>query len=174
MIARVLIVFLLFAARPVLSQSFGDSPFYKLNQQGSGSGAPFRWGPPDTRANGTSTNITMSVDFGFGTWREEMIVDGDSGKQILHWYAQFDRLNVTFGYDLLLEPIHGTKKIKCTFNTLTEPRRGFLRNNGSYLVPLPGPLTPLIITDGDTIAIRMFPQKPTDAPFTQYLHVRLD
>ena len=133
----------------------------------------FRWGPPDTRANGTSTNITMSVDFGFGTWTEEMIVDGDSGKQILHWYAQFDRLNVTFGYDLLLEPIDGTKKIRCTFKTLTEPSRGFVRNNGSYLVPLPGPLTPLIITDGDTIAIRMFPQKSTEAPFTQYLHVRL-
>jgi hypothetical protein len=165
-------VVLLFLASPLLgsAQPYIDTPFYKLSG-GSPAGAAARWSGSPTFANGTTTEITMFVNHS-GGWDEGMQVDGKPGAQVLHWFAAFYKPHATFGYDLLLEPLSRTTKIRCTFSAMTEPEHGFqLRDTSSSMVPLPEPLTPLVIESGDTISIRFSPEGVPDKPFVQYLKI---
>ena len=69
-----------------------------------------------------------------------------------------NHLNVTFGYDLLVEPVEGTDKIKCTFSALTDPSGyAWSRNKGVVPVALPADLAPLVIKSGDAISITTLP-----------------
>jgi hypothetical protein len=95
-----------------------------------------------------------------GGWSLDADVDGSKPAELFHFYLQYDRLNVVFGYDLLVEPVEGTDKIKCTFSAFTNPRgwTGF-RNREKEIVPvaLPADLTPLVVRSGDVISIPTLP-----------------
>lgn len=155
-----------------VGQSYQNAPFYQLAKQPP-AGVIFRWGGRPTEANGISTQIVMSVH-PTGGWEEGMRVDGQPGAQVLHWYAAFYKPHATFGYNLLLEPIPGSTRIRCTFSTMTEPEGGFgLRDTSSSLVQLPEPLTPLIVESGDTVSVSFLPEPTLEKTFVQSLTITL-
>jgi hypothetical protein len=159
-------------AQTAIAQSYVNSPLYQLGERG-GPGLHRRWSGPPTDANGTTTTISMSGDVGATGGNEEgMRVEGAPGSQILHWFVSFYRPRVTFGYDLFLEPVVGTNKIRCTFRTLTDPEN-WSRDKSSQLVPLPEPLTPVEIEDGATLSISFLPEGDPKRVFVQQLRITL-
>jgi hypothetical protein len=148
------------------SQSYADSPLYKPH--GS------------IKANGVVIDLFESVSTsapGFekiAGWSLAQRVDGTKPAQIFHFYIQFENLGVTFGYNLLAEPVAGTDRIKCTFSSLTDPPGyGWPRNKGIDPVTLSADLTPLVTTSGDTISITMLPLGQGKVALIQYLQLTL-
>jgi hypothetical protein len=158
--------------RTAVAQNYVNSPLYQLGERG-GPNVHTRWSGPPTDANGTTTIISMSGDVGATGGNEEgMRVDGAPGSQILHWFVSFYRPQVTFGYDLFLEPVVGTNKIRCTFRTLTDPEN-WSRDKSSQLVQLPELLTPVEIEDGATLSISFLPEGDPKRVFVQQLRITL-
>jgi len=75
-------------------------------------------------------------------WSQESWVDRNKPAHTFHFYIQYEQLNVAFGYDLLVEPVEGTDKIKCTFSALTDPEIGW--HNKNVVAPLLSQLTSLL------------------------------
>ena len=148
------------------SQSYADSPFYKATSAIPSTARVEGYEHGGIRANGVVIDLSESEPSpspGFdeiGGWSLDADIDGSKPAELFHFYLQYDRLNVVFGYDLLVEPVEGTDKIKCTFSAFTNPRgwTGF-RNREKEIVPvaLPADLTPLVVRSGDVISIPTLP-----------------
>jgi hypothetical protein len=146
------------------SQSYADSPFYRLAPAIPSTAHVEGWSHGSTKANGVVIDLSESVpstspDFdeirgwSLGSWTDE-----NTPPHTFHFYIQYDHLNVTFGYDLLVEPVGGTDKIKCTFSALTDPENRLkLRNKDIPPVALPPDLTPIVIKSGDAISFTTLP-----------------
>jgi hypothetical protein len=84
----------------------------------------------DIKANGVVIDLSellpsASPDFDeISGWSVEAWVDRNNPAHTFHFYIQYDHLNpvVVFGYDLLVEPVKGTDKIKCTSAPSPIPR----------------------------------------------------
>jgi hypothetical protein len=159
------------------SQNYADSPFYKRSEPVPATALA---GGQGMRANGVVIDLSESVPSsapGFEKirgWSVGHRVDGTKPAQIFHFYIQYDKRNTTFGYDLLVEPVEGTDKIKCTFSSLTDPPGSeWMRNKGIVPIALSADLTPLVIKSGDTISIKMLPLGQNEFAVIQYLQLRL-
>jgi hypothetical protein len=147
-------------------QSYVDSPFYKPASAIPSTARVEGYEHGGIKANGVVIDLSESEPSpspGFdeiGGWSLDADVDGSKPAELFHFYLQYDRLNVAFGYDLLAEPVEGTDKIKCTFSAFTNPRgwTGF-RDREKEIVPvaLPSDLTPLVVRSGDVISIPTLP-----------------
>jgi len=104
-------------------------------------------------------------------WSVQARVDGSKPTQTFHFYIQYDRLNVVFGYDLLAEPVEGTDKIKCSFSALTDAETGWQHNKQVVPVALPADLTPLVIKSGDAISITTLPLGQGKIAVVHYLRL---
>jgi hypothetical protein len=162
------------------SQSYSDSPFYKRSEPVPATAHVQVWRHGSIRANGVVIDLSESVPSsapGFEKirgWSVGHRVDGTKPAQIFHFYIQYDKRNTTFGYDLLVEPVEGTDKIKCTFSSLTDPPGyEWIRNKGIVPVALSADLTPLVIKSGDTISIKMLPLGQNEIAVIQYLQLKL-
>jgi hypothetical protein len=140
------------------------------------------WSHGSIKANGVVIDLSDSVpssspDFdeirgwSLGSW-----VDRNTLANTFHFYIRYDHLNVVFGYDLLVEPVEGTDKIKCTFSALTDPEnRLTLRNEDVAPVALPADLTPVVIKSGDAISFTTLPLGPGKIAVVHYLRLtRID
>ncbi len=142
-------------------QSYARSPFYSpvsaIPSTAHGEGYH------GIKANGVVIDLSESVpgsspDFGeIAGWSAAANVDGSKPAELFHFCIQYDRLNVTFAYDLLVEPVEGTDKIKCTFSAFTDPRGQMHSNKDIVPVALPADLTPLVVRSGDVISIPTLP-----------------
>ncbi|WP_348262439.1 hypothetical protein P8935_21905 [Telmatobacter sp. DSM 110680] len=147
-------------------QSYAHSPFYMTTSSVPLTAHVEGFAHGDIKANGVVIDLSESVpssspDFdeirgwSVGTW-----VDRNNPTHTFHFYIQYDRMNpvVVFGYDLLVEPVKGTDKIKCTFSALTDPEnRLTLRNKDVAPVALSADLSPVLIKSGDVISIKTLP-----------------
>jgi hypothetical protein len=136
------------------------------------------WAHGSIKPNGIVVDLSDSVprsspDFDeIRGWSLGSRVDGNKPAQIFHFYIQYDHLNVIFGYDLLVERIEGTDKIKCTFSALTDPSdNAWLRNKGVTPVALPTDLTPFVIKSGDAISITTLPLGQGKIAMVHYLRL---
>jgi hypothetical protein len=143
-------------------QSYG-SPFYRPTSSIPSTALIEGWAPGSTKANSIHIDLyfsppSSSPDFDeIAGWSEGSWVDRNKPVQIFHFYIQYDQLNVTFGYDLLAEPVEGTDKIKCTFSALTDPDITWQRNKDITPVAVPADLSPVVIKSGDAISITDLP-----------------
>jgi hypothetical protein len=107
--------------------------------------------------------------------------DRSTPEHIFHYFRQYDKLNAVFGYDLHVEPIQGTDRIRCTFTALSDPvdeppnnlqklGLGF-RKKDIPVVALPGNLSPFEIKSGDAISITTLPRGPGKIAVVQYLRL---
>src|ERR1035437_6341807 len=126
-------------------QSYADSPFYKTTTAVPSTARVEGYEHGSIKANGVVIDLSESVpssspDFDeIRGWSVGAWVDRNNPAHTFHFYIQYDRLNpvVVFGYDLLVEPVKGTDKIKCTFSALTDPEnRMTVRNKDVVPVAL--------------------------------------
>jgi hypothetical protein len=144
-------------------QSYASSSFYSpVSAIPSGTHIE-GYAPGSLKANDVVIDLSESVpgsspDFGeIAGWSVGADTDGNKPAQLLHFYIQYDHLNIAFAYDLLAEPIAGTDRIKCTFSAFTDPQ-GRMHNNKEIIpVALPAALTPLVVRSGDVISIPTLP-----------------
>jgi hypothetical protein len=131
-------------------------------------------------ANGVTIDLSRwepesSPDFArIAGWSVATDVDGSKGRQILHYYTQYDHMNpvVVFGYDLLVQPVEGTDQIRCTFSPVTDPTGDWWRRNKEIApVALPNDLTPVVIHSGDVLAIKTLPLGPGKIAAVHYLRL---
>jgi hypothetical protein len=162
------------------SQSYGDSPFYKPSAPVPSTAHVQGWSHGSIKANGVVIDLSEVVSEaapGFekiAGWSVAQRVDGTKPNQIFHFYIQYDNLDVTFGYDLLAEPVEGTGRIKCTFRSLTDPPGyGWPRNKAIAPVVLSSDLTPLVINSGDFMSIKLFPLGQDKVAVIEYLQLTL-
>jgi hypothetical protein len=148
------------------SQSYADSPFYKPTSVIPSTAHVEGWQHGSIKANGVVIDLSESVSSsspGFDEirgWSVGSWVDRNNPAHTFHFYIQYDHMNpvVVFGYDLLVEPVTGTDKIKCTFSALTDPEnRLALRNKDIAPVALSADLSPVVIKSGDAISITTLP-----------------
>lgn len=147
-------------------QSYADSPFYRTTTAVPSTAHVEGYEHGSIKANGVVIDLSESVpssspDFDeIRGWSEGAWVDRSIPAHTFHFYIQYDHLNpvVVFGYDLLVEPVKGTDKIKCTFSTLTDPEnRLTLRNKHVAPVALSTDPSPFVIKSGDAISITTLP-----------------
>lgn len=144
-------------------QSYADSPFYRPISALPSTARVEGWSLGSTKANGVLIDLFESVtssspDFDeIRGWSVHSWVDRNRPDHIFHYFLQYDRLNVVFGYDLRVEPVQGTDKIMCTFRALSDPEIDWHRNKDIPVVALPPDLTPLVIKSGDAISIATLP-----------------
>jgi peroxiredoxin len=145
-------------------QSYVDSPFYRPTSAIPSTAHVEGYSHGSLRANGIVIDLSESVpssspDFDeIRGWSVQGRIDGIKPAQTFHFYIQYNRLNVVFGYDLLAEPLEGTDKIKCSFSALTDPPDNARHHNKEIApVALPADLTPLVIKSGDAISITTLP-----------------
>src|SRR5215471_15469944 len=106
-------------------QSYADSPSFRSISAVPSTARVEGWAHGTIKANGIVIDLSNSApvsspDFDeIRGWSAASRVDGKKPAQIFHFYIEYGHLNVIFGYDLLVEPIDGTDKIKCTFSALT-------------------------------------------------------
>jgi hypothetical protein len=162
------------------SQSYADSPFYKPSDPAPATAHVQGWQHGSIKANGVVIDLSELVSKSapgyeeIRGWSVAQRVDGTKPTQIFHFYIQYDNLDVTFGYDLLAEPVEGTERIKCTFRSLTDPPGyGWPRNKAVDPVALSSDLTPLVINSGDTISIKLFPLGQDKVAVIEYLQLTL-
>jgi hypothetical protein len=163
------------------SQSYADSPFYKPSAPVPATAHVQGWSHGSIKANGVVIDLSELVSAsapGFEEirgWSVASHVDGTKPAQIFHFYIQYDSVDVTFGYDLLAEPVEGTERIKCTFTSLTDPPfvNWWPRNKAIDPVALSSDLTPLVINSGDTISIKLFPLGQDKVAVIEYLQLTL-
>jgi hypothetical protein len=174
---KYLLVFVL--SIPMLShcQSYADSPFYRAISALPSTASVEGWSHGSTSANGVVIDLSESVptsspDFDkIRGWSVQSWTDRNSPAHIYHYLLQYDQLNVAFGYDLLVEPIAGTDKIKCTFSALTDPEIDWHRNKDIPVVSLPDDLTPVVIKSGDVLSITTLPLGPGKIAVVHYLRL---
>jgi len=158
-------------------QSYADSPFYGKVPAIPSTAHVEGYSHGSIKANGVVIDLSESVPYSsrdfdeIRGWSVAASVDGSKPAQTFHFYIQYDRLNVTFGYDLLVEPVEGTEMIKCTFSSLTDPEVGWRRNKDVAPVSLPADLTPLVIKSGDAISITTLPLGPGKIASVHYLQL---
>lgn len=108
-------------------QSYADSPFYKPISAIPSAAHVEGWSHGSIKANGIVIDLSEWVPSSssdldeFRGWSVNSWVDRHKPAHIFHYYVQYDRLNLVFGYDLHVEPVRGTDEIRCTFSALTDP-----------------------------------------------------
>ncbi len=147
-------------------QEYARSPFYSPAADIPSTARVEGYEHGGFKANGVGIDLSESApesspDFEkIAGWSIAADVDGSKPAQLFQFYIQYDRLKVTFGYDLLVEPIEGTDRIRCTFSALTDPQGWTrFRDGEKEIVPvaLPADLTPLVVRFGDVISIPTLP-----------------
>src|SRR5258707_13834691 len=104
-----------------MCQSYADSTFYRTTSAIPLTAHVEGWQHGSTQANGVAIDLSESVpssspDFDeIQGWSVHSWVDKQGPTHLYHYFLQYDQLHVVFGYDLLVEPVNGTDKIKCTF-----------------------------------------------------------
>ena len=157
-------------------QNYPNSPFYLLTSSIPSTAHVEGYSHGSIKANGIVIDLSESVPWSspdideIRGWSVAAGVDGNRPAQLFHFYIQYDHLNVTFGYDLLAQPIEGTDKIKCTFSAFTDPPYSH-RNKDIFPVNLPTDLTPLVIKSGDAISITTLPLGEGKISVVHYLRV---
>ena len=164
------------------SQSYADSPFYRATSAVPTTAHVEGWQHGSIKTNGVVIDLSESVpsslpDFDkIRGWSVGSWVDRNNPAHPFHFYIQYDRMNpvVVFGYDLLIEPIEGTDKIKCTFSALTDPENGLSdRNKDIAPVALSTDLSPIVIKSGDAISITTLPLGEDKIAAVHYLRLTL-
>lgn len=165
-------------------QSYADSPFYRPTSAVPSAAHVEGWQHGSIKANGVVIDLSESVpssspDFDeIRGWSVGSWVDKNNPAHTFHFYIQYDHMNpvVIFGYDLLVEPVKGTDKIKCTFSALSDPENRLpLRNKDVAPVPLPADLSPVVIKSGDAISITTLPLGQGKIASVHYLRLtRID
>ncbi len=165
-------------------QSYADSPFYRTTSAVPSTAHVEGWQHGSIKANGIVIDLSELVPWSspdideIRGWSVGSSVDRNNPARTFHFYIQYDGMNpvVVFGYDLLVEPVKGTDKIKCTFSALTDPEnRLTLRNKNVAPVALSGDLSPVVIKSGDAISITTLPLGPGKIASVHYLRLtRID
>lgn len=159
------------------SQSYADSPFYRTASAIPSTAHVEGWSHGSIQANGVVIDLSESVpwsspDFDeIRGWSLESWVDKNKPAHALHFYIQYDQLNVIFGYDLLVEPVEGTDKIKCTFSALSDSEIGWRHKEDIAPVTLPGDLSPVVVKSGDAISITTLPLGEGKIAVVHYLRL---
>jgi hypothetical protein len=166
------------------SQSYADSPFYKSISAIPASARVEYTPHGNIKANGIVIDLSVSdwrrsvpetsseFDESIGS-AEQADVDRNGPARVFRFYIEYPSLNVTFAYDLLVQP-EGTDKIKCTFSAFNDPPYGPRRKDIPILA-LPADLSPLVIRSGDAIAIRTLPFPESKVEVIHYLRfTRID
>jgi hypothetical protein len=145
-------------------QSYARSPFYSLVSDIPSTARVEGYEHGSIKANGVVIDLSESApmsspDFAkIAGWSVGADTDGSKPAEVFHFYIQYDHLNVAFAYNLMVEPIEGTDKIKCTFSAFTDPPGWKWRPNKEIVpVALPADLTPLVVRSGDVISIPTLP-----------------
>jgi hypothetical protein len=138
------------------------------------------YGPGVIRANGVSVDLYRSqseetlVDKGSGVVLILAQVDGETPKQVLHFVHQYGELRIAFGFNLLVEPLPGTDKIRCTFSTLTDPDLPWWRRDRDISPdPLPGGLGSVLVNSGDVLSLTTFPLSGDKLALVHYIRFTL-
>jgi hypothetical protein len=166
-------------AIPICSdcQNYATSPFYKQTPIVPSTAHVEGWEHGSIKANGIVIDLSESVPSSspefeeIRGWSLESQVDGDRPAQLFHFYIQYDQLNITFGYNLLVKPVKGTNRIECTFSALTDPHNYWHRNRGIAPVAFPDDLAPLVIKSGDSISITTLPLGPGKIEAVHYIRL---
>ena len=112
-------------------QSYADSPFSVVDAVPA-SAQVEGYAHGTSRANGVWIDPFVSrSEFAINKVGRLMIagdVDGAKPAQMQHFFVQYVDLGATYGYNLLLEPLAGTDRIKCTFSQLD-------RSSSTLVVP---------------------------------------
>lgn len=158
-------------------QTYADSPFYEPVSAIPATAHVDGYEHGTIHANGVLIDLSESVPGGssdfdrIAGWNEAMDIDGARPTQKFHFYIQYNRLHVVFGYDLLAQPVEGTDEIRCTFSGLTDPAWDWHRDREIAPVALPADLKPVVIHSGDVLAIRMLPLGPGRIADVHYLRL---
>src|SRR5665213_687871 len=161
-------------------QSYADSPFYRATSAVPSTAYVEGWQHGSIKSNGNVIDLSAYVsssspDFDeIRGWSAGSYVDRNNPAHTFHFYIQYDWMNpvVVFGYDLLVEPVKGTDKIKCTFSALTDPENRLpLRHKDVAPVPLSADLSPIVIKSGDAISITTLPLGPGKIAHVHYLRL---
>jgi hypothetical protein len=142
-------------------QNYANSPF-SVDDAVPASAHVEGWQHGNIHANGITIDLSESHSAlkieEIADWNLQQKVDGAKPVQVFRFYIQYNRLGVTFGYDLLAQPVEGTDKIKCTFSPLTDlPSPGWNRDRSIVPAALPADLSPLVIRSGQAISISTYP-----------------
>ncbi len=161
-------------------QTYADSPIYKATSAVPSTAYVEGWQHGSIKANGVVIDLSAYVPSSspdidkIRGWSVGSNVERNNPAHTFHFYIQYDWMNpiVVFGYDLLVEPVKGTDKIKCTFSALTDPENQLLlRNKDVVPVALPAALSPIVIKSGDAISITTLPLGPGKIAHVHYLHL---
>ena len=158
-------------------QSYADSPFYRAVPDIPSTAHVEGWAHGSINSNGVVIDLSESFPSSSPDFDEirgssdHSSWDRNRPAHLFHHFVQYDQLNVVFGYDLLVEPVKGTDKIKCTFSTLTDPDVDWHRNKDIPVVPLSDDLTPVVIKSGDVLSITTFPLGPGKIAVVYYLRL---
>lgn len=138
------------------------------------------WSHGSIHANGMTIDLSESQSElkieEIRDWNLQQKVDGAKPAQVFHFYIQYNRLGVTFGYNLLMQQVEGTDNIKCSFSQLTDlPFPGGNRDRSIVPVALPADLSPLVIGSGHAIAISTYPVGEDKPAVVHYIRLtRMD
>jgi hypothetical protein len=160
-------------------QSYADSPF-SVDDAVPASAHVEGWQHGSIHANGVTIDLSEShsalrIDE-IADWNLQQTVNEAKPAQVFRFYIQYNRLGVTFGYNLLAQPGEGTDKIKCTFSPLTDlPFSWWNRDKSIVPVVLPADLSPLVIRSGQSIAISTYPVGEDKPAVVHYIRLtRMD
>ena len=164
-------------------QRYADTPFYRPVSGVPSTARVEGWAHGSITANGVVIDLSISPyksSSDSGEFSGSIVnswVDKKDSAHVFHYYLQYDRLNVVFGYDLRVEPISGTDEIKCTFSALTDPvelndyRMAWPRDKSFPVVPLSGDLAPFVIKSGGVIAFTTLPLVSGKIQVVHYLRL---
>lgn len=162
-------------------QSYADTPFYQTSAAIPSTAHVEGWEHGNTKANGVLIDLSEQVSWSspdideIRGWSVHSWVDRKTPDHTFHYYLHYDQLNVTFGYDLRVEPVKGTDEIKCAFGALTDPEElretAWPRTKDMPVVALPGDLSPFLIRSGGVISIQTLPLGKGRIPVTHYLRL---
>jgi hypothetical protein len=99
-------------------QSYANSPFYKAASSVPSTAGAEGWSQGSIKANGIVIALSVSSPSSSPDLDEirgiqiESDVNGSKPSQTFHFYLQYNHLNITFGYELLVEPVEGTDQIR--------------------------------------------------------------
>src|ERR1700683_202387 len=99
-------------------QSYADPPF-SVDDAVPASAHVEGWQHGSIHANGITIDLSESHSAlrieEIADWNLQQTVNEVKPAQVFRFYIQYNRLGVTFGYNLLAQPGEGADKIKCTF-----------------------------------------------------------
>ncbi len=164
------------AALPLcaFSQSYANSAFSITNEIPATAHVE-GWSHGSIRANGLTIDLSESRSAlemkEIRGWDLQSNVDW-ARPQVFRFYIQYNRLGVTFGYNLVAQPVRGTDQIECTFSRLTDlPSYWWSRDRSVVPVALPAGLAPLVIRSGQVISIATYPAGATKPAVIHYLRL---